>query len=60
MRAGKGSSQAYLEEWRRQSRPIEGDVQAAVDAEIEALDAKFADDLLQKTVKAGGILEEDV
>ena len=30
MRAGKGSSTLYLEEWRRESRPCEGDVAGAV------------------------------
>ncbi len=36
MRAGKGSSHAYLEEWRRESRPFEGDPESAVDAEVDA------------------------
>lgn len=38
MRAGKGSTDAYLEEWRRESAPCEDDLQAVVDkaaAEIE-------------------------
>ena len=59
MRAGKGSSHAYLEEWRRESRPIEGDTQAAVDSEIEKLVQQFPEDLLQRTVKTGGKLPED-
>lgn len=57
MRAGKGSSNAYLEEWRRESRPCEGDVPAAVRSEVERLEAQFPDDLLEATVKNGGILK---
>jgi len=54
MRAGKGSSHAYLEEWRRESRPIEGDVEQAVAAEVERLEAGFPADLLEATVKNRG------
>jgi hypothetical protein len=59
MRAGKGSSQAYLDEWRRESRAIEGDSQEALAAEIERLVAQFPDDVLQATVKAGGLLKKE-
>lgn len=57
MRAGKGSSSAYLEEWRRESRPCEGDVAAAVRGEVERLEAAFPAELLEATVKNGGILK---
>jgi hypothetical protein len=57
MRAGKGSSNAYLEEWRRENRPCEGDVVAAVRDEVARLEAQFPDDLLEATVKNGGILK---
>jgi hypothetical protein len=56
MRAGKGSSHAYLEEWRRESRPCEGDVAAAVREEVERLEAVFPPELLEATVKNGGKL----
>lgn len=59
MRAGKGSSQAYLDEWRRESRAIEGDTQAALEAEVERLLALFPDDVLQATVKSGGLLKKE-
>ena len=59
MRAGKGSSNAYLEEWRRESRPCEGDVAAAVRAEVERLEAAFPPELLEATVKNGGTLKKD-
>jgi len=55
MRAGKGSSNAYLEEWRRESRPCEGDVAAAVREEVARLEAQFPDDLLEAVVKNGGL-----
>jgi hypothetical protein len=59
MRAGKGSSNAYLEEWRRESRPCDGDVEAVMKEEVERLDASFPDDLLETTVKAGGLLNKE-
>ena len=58
MRAGRGSSKAYLEDWRRESRPVEGDMQELVAAEIEQLEAQFPDDILETIVKAGGRKEE--
>ena len=58
MRAGKGSSNAYLEEWRRESKPCEGNIEAAVKAEVVRLEAQFPDELLEATVKAGGIINK--
>jgi hypothetical protein len=57
MRAGKGSSHAYLEEWRRESKPCAGVIEDAVKAEVTRLEAQFPDDLLEATVKAGGIVK---
>ena len=54
MRAGKGSSNLYLEEWRRESRPVDGDIEAAVREEVARLEAGFPDDILEATVKNGG------
>lgn len=59
MRAGKGSSQAYLEEWRRESRMFDGDAEEELAAEIERLVVQFPDDLLQRTARAGGLLVQD-
>jgi hypothetical protein len=59
MRVGKGSSSAYLEEWRRESRPCDGAVEEAMNAEVERLEAQFPDEILETTVKAGGILNKD-
>jgi hypothetical protein len=58
MRAGKGSSNAYLEEWRRESRPVEGAADAAAEAEAAKLEARFTDELLEATVKNGGLVKE--
>jgi len=58
MRAGKGTSHAYLDEWRREGRSFEGDLQAAVEAEVARLEAEFPADLLEATVKAGGLKKE--
>ena len=55
MRAGKGSSDKYLEEWRRVSRPCEGDIEAAMQAEAARLEAAFGDDVLEAMIKAGGV-----
>ena len=56
MRAGKGSSDAYMADWRRDIKNIEADnPQSIVDDEIELLERIFSDDLLEKTVKSKGI-----
>lgn len=60
MRAGKGSSHAYLDEWRRESRAFQGDAQAALEIEIERLLALFPDEVLQATVKAGGLVKKEI
>jgi hypothetical protein len=54
MRAGRGSSKAYLEDWRRESRPVKGDIPEIVAAEVKQLEAHFPDDLLETMIKAGG------
>lgn len=59
MRAGRGSSQAYLDDWRRESRRCEGDVKIAVSEEVAMLEAQFPDELLEAVVKAGGIFKTD-
>jgi hypothetical protein len=55
MRAGKGSSDLYLEEWRLESRPVEGDVELAVKEEVARLESEFPDDVLEAVTKAGGV-----
>ena len=55
MRAGRGSSKAYLEDWRRDTRPCAGDMEQAVSEEAARLEALFPDDVLERVVKAGGV-----
>ena len=59
MRAGKGSSDAYMADWRREIVKIKtDDPQSIVDQEIELLEQMFSNDFLEKTVKSKGIKEE--
>jgi hypothetical protein len=58
MRAGRGSSDAYLEDWRRVSEDVEGDLEAAVHARVAELESEFTPDFLEKVVKAGGLVEK--
>jgi hypothetical protein len=55
MRAGKGSSQFYLSDWRRESRACEGDPGAAVAAELARIEASYSDERLERLVKSGGL-----
>lgn len=56
MRAGRGSSDAYLADWRRESEAVSGDLEALVAERVRALEAQFDDATLEATVKAGGIV----
>jgi hypothetical protein len=58
MRAGRGSSKAYLEDWRRESRACEGTIEQIVSEEAARLEAAFPDELLEKVVKAGGLVAQ--
>lgn len=56
MRAGRGSSDAYLADWRRSApRPCGEDLQAEAAAEAAAIEARFTDDDLEKLIRAKGI-----
>ncbi|AYH43933.1 virulence factor [Azoarcus sp. DN11] len=55
MRAGKGSSDAYLEDWRRQPpRECGGDLQAEAAAEAARIEAGYSDADLDALVRAKG------
>ena len=58
MRAGKGSSEAYLSEWRRETVAMQGDPQELVDNLVDELENQFTDEILEKTIKAKGIKPE--
>lgn len=57
MRAGRGSSDAYLADWRRESEEINGDLEKLVDNRVATLESRFDHDFLEAVVKAGGLLE---
>jgi hypothetical protein len=56
MRAGRGSSDAYLADWRRETRDVEGDLAQAVAEEVRRLEESFPEDKLKAAIKAGGIV----
>jgi hypothetical protein len=58
MRAGRGSSDAYLEDWRRVSEDVNGDLEALVDERVDALEQEFDPETLEKVVKAGGLQDK--
>ena len=56
MRAGKGSSDAYLADWARSTpRPCGDDLNAEAAAEAARLEAKYTDDELERLVRAKGV-----
>ncbi len=57
MRAGKGSSDAYMEDWRRDRSPCSGDLQAEADAAAEELVSQWNDETLETLTKAKGVAE---
>ena len=58
MRAGRGSSDAYLEDWRRESEDVDGDLEAAVNDRVAELERAFTAERLEKVVKAGGVADK--
>jgi hypothetical protein len=54
MRAGLIGTDAYLEEWRRDTRTCGDDLDAEVAQEVEWLDAAYPDDVLARLVQANG------
>lgn len=54
MRAGLIGTDAYLGEWRRETRECEEDLDAEVAQEIDWLEAAYPDDVLERLVKADG------
>jgi hypothetical protein len=57
MRAGKGSSDAYLADWRRVPRACGEDLQAEAAAEAARLEARYTDEDLERVIRAKGIDE---
>jgi hypothetical protein len=56
MRAGKGSSDAYLADWKRSDpRPCGEDIHAAVAAEAARLEARYSDEDLERLIRTKGL-----
>ena len=56
MRAGKGSSDAYLADWKRSPpRPCGDDIRAVADAEAAILEARYSDEDLERMIRAKGV-----
>ena len=56
MRAGRGSSDAYIADWRRsESRPCGDDIQAEAAAEAARIEASFSDEQLEELIRAKGL-----
>jgi len=58
MRAGRGSSDAYIADWRRESENVDGDLELLVAERVAELESQFDDEFLEAVVKAGGLIEE--
>jgi hypothetical protein len=56
MRAGKGSSDAYLAEWRRsEAIPCSDDIENEASAEAARIEARYKDEDLERLVRAKGV-----
>jgi len=56
MRAGKGSSDAYLADWQRSPpRPCGDDLKAEAAAEAARLEARFSAEDLERLIRAKGL-----
>jgi hypothetical protein len=56
MRAGKGSSDAYLSEWRRVTESLDGvdDPGSVVASEVERLESEYSDERLAAMIRNHG------
>jgi hypothetical protein len=56
MRAGKGTSDAYLADWKRsEARTCGDDLQAEAAAEAASIEARFTDEALEALIRAKGL-----
>lgn len=61
MRAGKGTSDAYLADWKRSDpRPCGEDLQAEAAAEAARIEARFSDEDLEKLIRAKGLAPDSL
>jgi hypothetical protein len=56
MRAGRGSSDAYLADWKRsEPQPCADDIQSVVAATAADIEARYTDEDLERLIKAKGL-----
>ena len=56
MRAGKGSSEAYLADWKRSlPRTVSGDPATVAKAEAERIESRYSDEDLERLIRAHGL-----
>jgi hypothetical protein len=56
MRAGKGSSDAYLADWKRsEARPCGDDIEQEARAEAQRLEARYSEEDLERLVRSRGL-----
>jgi len=56
MRAGRGSSDAYLADWKRsEARPCGEDLRAEAAAEAARIEARYTDEALEGLIRAKGL-----
>ena len=55
MRAGKGSSDAYLSEWRREATTCGDDLESAAKELADLLEMRYNDDDLLALIRAKGV-----
>jgi hypothetical protein len=60
MRAGKGSSDAYISEWRRESSSVDtdGELLEVAEQEIRRLESEFTDEALLQLIRRNGAAQE--
>lgn len=57
MRAGAGTSDAYMADWERKEVTVEGDIEVAARERADELEGAFSDEQLEALTKAKGLLE---
>jgi len=55
MKAGLVDSDAYLDEWRRETRPCSDRLETEVAAEAERLEQQYTREVLLALTRAGGV-----
>jgi hypothetical protein len=54
VKSGRREMDAYIAEWRKESRPCGEDIEAEAKAEADRLEAEYTKEVLNEIVKTGG------